>query len=210
MKSNQIDIILYNPSIENGGVEKNLIIISKLLKPYFHNLYLISESKNKKILFDKSLKFLSLSKKNLKYKNRLIYYFYSAICLFNFFMKNRHRKIIVISFQSNVISIIISKIFNNKIIVRLNTSPKKYVNNLLKKFFYKFIYKLSDQIIVNCKEFKKQIDNVFSLKSVVIYNFIKKIKIQKTKKNQAFEIDKYWQVNRTKRSFNFIESNKNN
>ena len=123
MKSNQIDIILYNPSIENGGVEKNLIIISKLLKPYFHNLYLISESKNKKILFDKSLKFLSLSK-NLKYKNRLIYYFYSAICLFNFFMKNRHRKIIVISFQSNVISIIISKIFNNKIIVRLNTSPK--------------------------------------------------------------------------------------
>ena len=38
MKSNQIDIILYNPSIENGGVEKNLIIIS-LLKPYFHNLY---------------------------------------------------------------------------------------------------------------------------------------------------------------------------
>ena len=35
MKSNQIDIVLYNPSIENGGVEKNLILISKLLKPYF-------------------------------------------------------------------------------------------------------------------------------------------------------------------------------
>ena len=44
-------------------LKKNLILISKLLKPYFKNLYLISESRNKKHLFDKSLKFLSFSRK---------------------------------------------------------------------------------------------------------------------------------------------------
>lgn len=182
MKSNQIDIVLYNPSIENGGVEKNLIIISKLLKPYFENLYLISESRNKKHLFDKSLKFLSFSRKKIKFKNRLIHYFYSFFVLISFFLKNRKRNIVVISFQSNVISTLISKIFNNKIIIRLNTSPQKYITNSIKKYFYKLIYKLSDQIIVNCKEFKKQTNFIFGLDSIVIFNFIEKVKIKKIKK----------------------------
>ena len=41
---------------------------------------------------------------------------------------------VILSFQSNISAIIISKLFGFKILIRLNTSLNKYVNNFLKNY----------------------------------------------------------------------------
>ena len=59
------------------------------------------------------------------------------------------RKIIILSFQANVFATIISLFLRAKIIIRLNTSPDKYINNFFKKIIIKptiknsFLTKLS-------------------------------------------------------------------
>ena len=117
----------------------------------------------------------------------------------------------VISFQSNVISTLISKIFSNKIIIRLNTSPQKYITNSIKKYFYKLIYKLSDQIIVNCKEFKNQTNLIFSLDSIVIFNFIEKVKLKKIKKElNSLKLINIGRLTEQKDHLTFVKGNKDN
>ena len=74
-----------------------------------------------------------------------------------------------LSFQSNITAIILSKIFGFKVLIRLNTSIKKYLNNFFKKISFKFFYLLSDIIIVNSKFFQKEL-NELNLKSHLIYN----------------------------------------
>ena len=74
------------------------------------------------------------------------------------------------SFQSNLTSIIISKILRFRVLIRLNTSLKKYLDNFFKRIFFKFFYSLSDTIIVNSKFFQKELSNELNLKSHLIYN----------------------------------------
>ena len=74
-------------------------------------------------------------------------------------IKNFNKDIIILSFQSNITAIFVSKIFGYKIIIRLNTSIKKYINNIFKKFLYKLSYSFADEIIVNSNNFKKELKN---------------------------------------------------
>ncbi len=90
---------------------------------------------------------------------------------------------IIISFQSNIISIILAKIIRCKIITRLNTSPEKYINSLLKRIFFRYFYKYSNAIIVNSFEFKKNLKKILKLNSQVIYNPIALPKKISKKKN---------------------------
>jgi len=78
-------------------------------------------------------------------------------------------KAVIVSFQSNLTSILLAKIFNFKVLIRLNTSVKKYINNTLKKIIFKFFYSLSDVIIVNSKSFQNELNKI-NLKSYLIYN----------------------------------------
>jgi len=88
----------------------------------------------------------------------------------------------VLSFQANLFSIILTSFLNSKIIVRLNSSPTGWTNNIIKKKLFKLIYKKSDLIIVNSLDFKKEIFNKFNLKSTCIYNPIDKNNIKKKSK----------------------------
>ena len=76
---------------------------------------------------------------------------------------------VILSFQSNITSIIIAKILGFKILIRLNTSLKKYLKNFLKRITFKFFYSFSDIIIVNSKFFQKELNQV-NLRSHLIYN----------------------------------------
>ena len=69
------------------------------------------------------------------------------------------------------------------VIIRLNTSPEKYINNNFKLFFFKFFYNLSNKIIVNSFEFKRNLKSIFNLNSLVIFNPVIKKKIKKNKIN---------------------------
>jgi glycosyltransferase involved in cell wall biosynthesis len=186
MDTKDLHVLLFNPSIENGGVEKNLIIFSNLLRKKIVNLSIISSSVEKKKLFNKKINFLSLNKNKIKSNKRIVYYIYSSFCLIKYFLKNLEKKILVISFQSNILSILICKLFFRKIIIRLNTAPDKYINNVYKKFFFKCVYKMADLIIVNSKIFKQELKKIFNIKSYVIYNFVKKIYLHQDKKKKKY------------------------
>ena len=56
----QKKLIIFSPSIEGGGVEKNLFIISNFLKDKIDNISIITISNKFKNRFSKKIKFISL------------------------------------------------------------------------------------------------------------------------------------------------------
>ena len=58
----QKKLIIFLPSIEGGGVEKNLFIISNFLKDKINNISIITISNKFKNKFNKKIKFISKSK----------------------------------------------------------------------------------------------------------------------------------------------------
>ena len=174
------ELVIFIPSIEFGGVEKNLSHISNFLAKKYKQIILISAAKPKNKIFSKNIKILAPKSNFFKNKSRLIKSFICTFLLYkNFYNKNT----LILSFQSNFFSIIISKIIKSKIIIRLNTSPEKYASDILKKIFFRKLYNLSDEIIVNSNEFKKNLFKYFKLKSNVILNPIDTKKSFKKKIN---------------------------
>lgn len=161
-------LILFMPSIEIGGVEKNFIIIANYFAKYFDELSIITTSKKYKNCFDRNIKLIIPQNKIWQKTSRRIKFFISLFYLIIEFIKNKNVK--VFCFQANIYCILVCKIFMKKIIVRSNSSPDGWSQNPLKKILYKKILKLADKIIVNSLKFKKQLKIKFNLKSYCIYN----------------------------------------
>jgi len=176
-------VVIFIPSIEFGGVEKNLYILIEYLQKMFPKIFIVTASKVNQRINKKKVEIISPRSNYWNKKNRFLKSMISSFLLFKNFNK---RDIVVISFQSNIFSLIVSKLMFWPIIIRLNTSPEKYANNLLKLFFFKYLYKLSDEIVVNSHDFKKNLKRIFNLNSFVILNPFKKTKI-KNKQVQFFK-----------------------
>ncbi len=174
------DIVIFIPSIEGGGVEKNLFYITKFLKKKFKKIFLITADKLDKNLFGNHIKLITPKTKFYNDKSRLIK---SLICSILLFINFKNKNILIFSFQSNLFSTLVAKIINSKLIIRLNTSPEKYSHSFYKKFLFRLLYGFADEIIVNSHEFKKNIKRYFNLKSIVILN---PIKIKSIKKKVNF------------------------
>ena len=157
-------IIFYIPSIEGAGVEKNLYLLIKYLPNQIGKIYIVTA--NKKDNNSKYIKYICPNSNYWNKKNRTLK---NMICLYLLIKNFWSSKGIILSFQSNISSIIISKILRFKVLIRLNTSLKKYVNSFLKRIIFKFFYSLSDIIIVNSKSFQKELSD-FNLKSYLIHN----------------------------------------
>ena len=65
-------LLLFIPSIENGGVEKNLYLIANYLVKTNLSVKILTAFDDKKKLFDKKIKIISLKRKNNIIKSRLI------------------------------------------------------------------------------------------------------------------------------------------
>ena len=157
-------IIFYIPSIEGGGVEKNLYSLIKYLPQKSNKIFIITaNTKNNK---SKGVKYVCPNSDYWNKKNRTIK---NIICIYLLIKNFWSSKAVILSFQSNITSIIISKFLGFKVLIRLNTSLNKYVNNIFKRIVFKFFYSLSDVIIVNSKFFQKELKK-FDLKSQLIYN----------------------------------------
>ena len=109
----QKKLIIFMPSIEGGGVEKNLIIISNFLAKKIDNLSLITVSKIHKSKFDHKINFVS-TKKNWNKLGRKLKYLIALYLLYKEIVKNDNR--VVFAFQANIYCIILCKLFNTKII----------------------------------------------------------------------------------------------
>ena len=102
--------------------------------------------------------------------------------LITFCLKNKY---LIISFQSNVLSILAGILTDNKVIIRCNTAPSKYISSYIKKFFFKFVYSRADKILVTSLDFQKEIKKYFNLKSTVHRQSLRLLKIKKKSKEKV-------------------------
>ena len=182
----QKKVVIFIPSIEKGGVEKNLFIISDFLLKKFNDLTIISASKKAKKKFNKKIKFLSPKSEIWDNFGRNIKYFISILFLIKKILHNRN--IIVLSFQANIYAIVICKIFFVKIITRSNSFPDDWSNNFLKKFIFKNILGLADKNIVNSIEVKNKFKSKYKINPKCIYNPLNKKQIIKLSKHKVKKI----------------------
>ena len=171
------ELIIFNPSIEDGGVEKNLFLISNYFVNHNIKTSIISADASKKNKFDRKVNFIFPKITNFQNSGRYKKYFYCLLLLAKriFFKEN----FVVFSFQANIYSIILSKLFGTKIIVRMNTAPQGWDHNFIKKKIYKFFIKKADGIIVNSKIFQKEVKKRFNVKPIFINNPFDFTKIKK-------------------------------
>jgi len=175
-------ILIFMPSIEGGGVEKNLFLVSNFLIKKFKKVSLITISKNYKKKFNKSIEFISLSSNIWDSFGRKIKYVLALILLIKEIFYNRN--LLVFSFQANIYCIIICKLFGVKVISRSNSAPIGWSQNWLKRTIFKIVLNLADKVMVNSLQFKKDLKKEFNVDAICIYNplNIKEIK-QKSKEN---------------------------
>ena len=119
---NKKRLIIFIPTIQDGGVEKNLFIISNYLKDKINNVCLITVSNQFKKKFNKKIKFISLKSNFWDKLGRKKKFFIGLYLLFLEIIKNRNS--IVLCFQGNIYCTVLCKLFGIKIIVRSNSSPE--------------------------------------------------------------------------------------
>ena len=162
-------ILIFIPSIEDGGVEKNLYITSNYLIKKNLNVDLLTSNFNKKKLLNKKIKIIGPKNYFLINQSRIVKYIICLIYLFFYLLTNRSTKL-VFAFQANLYAILVSKLTLTKIITRSNSSPSGWSRNPIKKFLYKIIINLADDIMVNSSKFQKEIYQHFNVKAKCIFN----------------------------------------
>ena len=189
-------LLIFIPHINVGGVEKNFFLITNYLSKKIDNISVITVNKKFTKKLNKRIKVIS--PKSNKWENSSMYtkYIISIFLLINTLLSNRDY--LVFSFQANWYAIIVTKLFRLKIVTRSNTAPEGWSNGVIKKFFYKFVIRFADKIIVNSIEFKKSLKSFFNVNSICIYNPLNKSKILKLgnnrKKFSFFEDKKYLKI----------------
>jgi len=175
-------LLIFIPSIEDGGVEKNLFLISDYLIEKGIHVSLITANQDKKKLFNKKINFISPHNSYWSTKGRFLKTIVCFYLLLKFYFLNNN--FLILSFQANIYAIFFSIILNIKIITRSNTAPKGWSSNFIKRHIFKIFFRFPKSIIVNSLEFKKQLDNEFKIKSTCIYNPFneKTVKIKSQKK----------------------------
>ena len=170
-------LVIFMPSMEGGGVEKNAIIISNYLANFINNIELITYDGKFNRYFDKRIKVINhIKKSNLK-RSKYYKYFICLILLVRSFFKNKESY--VFAFQANIYCIILAIIFRKKLITRSNSSPSGWSKNIIKNLLFRILFKYPEKIIVNSKAFKKEIDNKFKINSKMIYNPLDKLEVLK-------------------------------
>ena len=156
------------PSIEGGGVEKNLFLVSNYLSKKIDRVALITISGKYKKKFDSSIEFISLISSYWDNLSRRSKYFLSIFLLIREILKNKD--VIVFAFQANIYCIIVCKLFSIKVIARSNSAPTGWSRNILKKLIFKFCLNLADRVMVNSVQFKKDLKKEFNVNATCIYN----------------------------------------
>ena len=175
MKTKKKELIIFMPSIEGGGVEKNLFIISDFLSKKINNIKIITADKKFKKNFNSNLKIICPKSLNLSNSGRRKKYVICLYILFQIFLKNKNY--VVFAFQANLYCTILCKLFGIKVIIRSNSSPSGWSKNILKKYLYNKILNLADKVVVNSYDFKRQFKKIFSIDAYCIYNPLNKSEI---------------------------------
>ena len=182
-------LILFIPSIEGGGVEKNLFIISNYLKDKIKNISVITVSNKFKNKFSGKIKFISPKADFWDRIGRRKKFFVGLFLLFFEILKDRNT--LVFCFQGNVYCTLLCKLLGIKIIVRSNSAPDGWSQNKFKHIVFKYVLGSADKIIVNSLDFKKKFKTKFNIQTECIYNPLNKQEIiTKSKIKNKIKFDK--------------------
>ncbi len=179
-------LLLFMPSIEGGGVEKNFFLVCNYLVRKIKYLKVITISKKYKKQFDKSIILITPSSGIWDRLGRRLKYLVAILLLVKEIKKNKN--IIIFSFQANIYCILICKMFSVRVITRSNTAPIGWSKNFIKRFIFKKILRLSDKVMVNSIQFQKDLKKELSIKSECIYNPLNKKEIVKKSKKKSKKI----------------------
>ena len=170
------NLLIFIPSVEGGGVEKNFFLITNYLSKKFQKVVVITTNKNEiKNKLSNKIKLIGPNLKNSYSNSRYPKYFLCILYLIKYLVRNQNT--LVFSFQANGYASVISKIFRKNIITRSNSSSEGWSKNSLKILLYKFFFKFPDKVIVNSYEFKNELDKKFNIKTKTIYNPLNKKEI---------------------------------
>ena len=170
-------IIIFMPTIDGGGVEKNFFLITNYLSTKFKDISVISLTKSCRKRLNPKIKLITLGTKLSNTIGRRTKFIISLFLLFKQILFSRHS--IVICFQGLAYCTILCKFLSTKVIIRSNSSPSGWSKKYIKKTMYKKIYGMANKIIVNSEEFKKELKLKFNLNSECIYNPLNKKEIIK-------------------------------
>lgn len=176
------------PSIEGGGVEKNLFIVTNYLSKNISNVCMISASKKYKKKFSDSIIFITPKSNKWDEKSRRTKYIICLLLLIREIIRDRNT--LVFAFQANIYCIIICKLLRIKIITRSNSAPAGWSKNIFKRFIFRYFLKKADKLIANSKEFIKSLKSEFNVNGKCIYNPLNKeeiIKQSKVKSKKVFK-----------------------
>ena len=163
------------PSIEGGGVEKNLFLTANYLSKKINHIKIITADKKFKKKFSTNLEIIYPKSFNSSKSGRRKKYMICLYILLKIFLKNKNY--VVFAFQANLYCTILCKLFGIKVIIRSNSSPSGWSKNIFKKYLYNKILNLADQVIVNSYDFKRQFKKIFSINAYCIYNPLNKSEI---------------------------------
>ena len=182
MDKTQKRLIFFMPSMEGGGVEKNLILIANYISKFQNNIELITFDNTFNKFFNKKITILNAIKNKSKNQSKYYKYIYCLCILIKQYFKNKN--FVLFTFQANIYALILSYFLKFRIISRSNSSPSGWGNNFLKKIIFKFFFKKADCIVVNSKEFQKEFKKNFKVNTSLIYNPLNKKEIlNNSKKN---------------------------
>jgi len=186
-------IVIFIPSIDRGGAEKNLFIIANYLSQKFKKISVVTTSKSSKKKFSKNVEFLSTSSFFWEKFGRLVKTLISVVILIKILFKEKN--VLILSFQSNIFAIILCTIFKKKIITRSNSFPNDWTKSDLKKYLFKKIYPLAEHNVVNSLQAKKSFLKYYKIKSTCIYN---PLDIQRIKHLSKEKVPKIFKKNKLK------------
>ncbi len=172
-------VIMFMPSIEGGGVEKNFFIVANFLAK-FKYVSVITISNKYQNQFLKNIKFISFKSNFWDKLSRRYKYFLALFLLIREILIDRN--VVVFSFQANIYAILICKLFSIKIIARSNSAPFGWSHNFVKRRLFKFFLNISDKVMVNSFEFKKDLKKYFNVNAICIYNPLNQNEIKKKSK----------------------------
>ena len=179
---NKKEIIIFMPTIDGGGVEKNFFLITNYLSSKFKDVSVISLSKSYQKKLSPKIKFISFDTKLPCAIGRRTKFIISLFLLFKKILFSRSST--VFCFQGLAYCTILCKLLSTKIIIRSNSSTSGWSKNYIKKILYKKIYNMADKIIVNSEDFKKELKFKFNVNSECIYNPLNKKEIIKNSKKK--------------------------
>jgi glycosyltransferase involved in cell wall biosynthesis len=193
MFKNKTNIIFFSPSIEDGGVEKNLEYLTNYFLKKKKEISIISANSDKKKNFSNKINFIAPDTNLFINSSRICK---SLVCFF-LILTVIKKKMIIVSFNNNIFAIFIAKLIGAKIIIRSNTSLHSYSKNFFKKKIFSFFFRFADVVIVNSKAMVREMKILLDVNSTHIYNPIENINTILKKSEENLKL-KYFKRNTLK------------